>query len=122
MEDQQHAEYDGLRATVADWLESFRDLVQQHEEFTGDTLSLIDETGLHFSLSEEIDDLAARLAGDGENQRAEWGHRYPDGSIIPDSSETVAFSRAVISKARGGNPLVLVRRTVTEWREVDLNA
>lgn len=48
----------------------------------------------------------------------EWGHRYPDGSIIPDSSETVAKSRAAISRVRGNSLLVLVRRNVTEWAEV----
>lgn len=54
------------------------------------------------------------------SEKDEWGHRYPDGSVIADSSETVAKSRAVISQARGGTPLVLVRRTVTEWEEVDV--
>lgn len=52
--------------------------------------------------------------------RVEWGHRYPDGSVIPDSSETVAKSRAAISRARGSSPLVLMRRTVGEWEELDV--
>lgn len=50
--------------------------------------------------------------------RVEWGHRYPSGSVIADSSETVARSRAVISAAKG-DPLVLMRRSVTDWEEVD---
>lgn len=71
-------------------------------------------------LTEHDDHVAAALAA----QRpegvtvTEWGHRYPDGSIIPDSSETVAKSRAAISRVRGNSPLVLVRRNVTEWAEV----
>lgn len=53
-----------------------------------------------------------------ETAHVEWGHRYPDGSVIADSSETVARSRAVISAAHG-DPLVLMRRTVTDWEEAD---
>lgn len=49
----------------------------------------------------------------------EWGHRYPDGSIIADSSEVVAKSRAAISRGPGGRPLTLMRRTVTDWTETD---
>jgi hypothetical protein len=53
-------------------------------------------------------------------ERIEWGHRYPSGNVLTDSSEAVARSRAVISQARSGTPpLVLVRRTVTDWEEVD---
>lgn len=64
--------------------------------------------------------LAARLSNAAATAgRAEWGHRYPDGSVLADSSETVARSRAVISAARAGEPLVLMRRTVTDWEEAD---
>lgn len=62
--------------------------------------------------------LAARTAQPDGVERVEWGHRYPDGSLVPDSSEAVAKSRAAISSARGGEPLVLVRRTVTPWEVV----
>lgn len=49
----------------------------------------------------------------------EWGHRYPDGSIIADSSEVVAKSRAAINRGPGGRPLTLMRRAVTDWMEAD---
>lgn len=70
-------------------------------------------------LSQRDDDLAHALADRlSRPGRVEWGHRYPSGSVIADSSETVARSRAVISSAQG-DPLVLMRRTVTDWEEAD---
>jgi hypothetical protein len=60
--------------------------------------------------------LVARLAA-GEGLREQWGHRYPGGSIIEDSSEIVAKSRAVVSSV-SGRPLELMVRRVTDWEPV----
>lgn len=50
-----------VRVAVSDWLSTMRDLMAQHEEFDGQAIHLIDETGLHFPLADEVDDLRARV-------------------------------------------------------------
>lgn len=58
-EDAATAEVRRLRGYVGAWVIQLRDLMEQHKEFTGDEVSLIDETGLHYSLASELDDLRA---------------------------------------------------------------
>lgn len=85
----------------------------------GEYLAGRDEDLAH-ALAGRITPLADETSPPSE-PRVEWGHRYhDDGSVIADSSETVARSRAVISQARGGTPLVLMRRTVTDWEEANV--
>ncbi len=67
-------------------------------------------------------DIGVQHQGQPGTAVTEWGHRYPDGSVLADSSEVVAKSRAAISAVSasrdGREPLILMRRTVSEWTEV----